>query len=202
MGEIDIALRHLATQHSAALAATYVDSGEVEVKGWSESQMTWSERRLDKALELKVNGRRVLLHLEFQTEWRTELAWRVFEYQAMLALAHIEAGHADPPAIHSVVILLGGPAEVKAGVHSYGIGWDGRPFNGVHFHVDRIDLLTVADLAKRPGAFWLALTPLTRDALCSRASSATSPTHSTSRTSSPPWRYWRSVTPGTRILSA
>jgi len=34
MGEIDIALRHLATQHSATLAATYVDVGqEVEVNG-------------------------------------------------------------------------------------------------------------------------------------------------------------------------
>jgi len=73
-----------------------------------------------------------------------------------LALAHIEAGHSDPPAIHSVVVLLGGPAEVKAGLHQYGIGWDGRPFNGVHFHVDRIDLLTVAELAKRPGrSGWL-----------------------------------------------
>jgi len=55
-----------------------------------------------------------------------------------------------------VVVLLGGPAEVKAGLHQYGIGWDGRPFNGVHFHVDRIDLLTVAELAKRPGrSGWL-----------------------------------------------
>lgn len=165
MGEIDIALRHLATQYGPTLAATYVEEEvEVEVEGWSDSQVTWAERRLDKALKLKLKGRLHLLHFEFQLAWKDEVPYRIFEYQATLTRAHVEAGHADPPAIRSVVVLLTGLHEGRPAVERYGIGWPDDAFSGATFIVDRIARLTVRDLLQRPSPFWLAFSPLTTDA--------------------------------------
>ena len=53
MGEVDIALRHLSTRYGDVLAATYGDTARpTTVSGWTDSQVTWSERRLDKAISV------------------------------------------------------------------------------------------------------------------------------------------------------
>lgn len=160
-----MALRQLSTRYAHALTGRYATAAtRPELIGWSESTLARRERRLDRALQFKFDGRRHLFHLEFQWRWTADMPTRMFEYQAMLALAMVEEFGGPPPPIKSVVVLLDGPMSVDLSSVTIPLSWPRESFTGMRFTIDRIYSACVADLVDRGDPFWLALTPLTRDA--------------------------------------
>jgi hypothetical protein len=79
MGDADITLRHIARRRPEDLARAFVPEGRVEVVGWVDSQVTMLERRLDKALRLRVDGEPRVLHVEFCFALRGDVPDHVFE---------------------------------------------------------------------------------------------------------------------------
>ncbi|WP_437482702.1 hypothetical protein WME75_41380 [Sorangium sp. So ce1014] len=66
MGDADITLRHLARRRPEDIVRALVPEGHpIEVLGWVDSQVTHIERRLDKALRLRIDGETRVLHVEF-----------------------------------------------------------------------------------------------------------------------------------------
>jgi hypothetical protein len=95
MGQYDIALRHVVHRHGKDLAQVLVPRFPVESVAWADTQFTHRERRLDRALELRGQGRRQLLHVELAVRAKRRLAYRMFEYAAQMVMA--EQAIADPP---------------------------------------------------------------------------------------------------------
>ncbi|KYF72525.1 hypothetical protein BE11_46255 [Sorangium cellulosum] len=79
MGDADITLRHLARRRPEDLVRAFVPEGRpVEVLGWVDSQVTHIERRLDKALRLRIDG---------EPRARGSVLWLVFSPLARDATA-------------------------------------------------------------------------------------------------------------------
>jgi hypothetical protein len=165
MGDADITLRHLTRRHAAALARPYVPEGPMVVVGWADSQLTAVERRLDKTLLLRLSRRLHALEIEFEYEYRADLPERVHEYQGLSRIAfRAERPRARPPRMETVVILLTGRREPWPERKVLRTSWRGQRFNGTHFRIDAVYQRTVAELDARGSPFWLAFTPLARDA--------------------------------------
>jgi hypothetical protein len=187
MGQADIALRHVTRQHPEDLARGLLPPGlSFEVAGWIDTQVTALERRLDKALELRVAGERRLLHVEIELDLGGEDAHRVFEYNALLVMAlHAETPRAlrkprprpsaddegstptkstAPVPVLSVVIVLRGRREPWPAEAAYGTSWPDVPFSGAHFRVEAVYQRTMAELRARGSLLWLVFTPLAVDA--------------------------------------
>jgi len=117
MGQYDIALRHVVEQHARDLVQGLSPGLPVESASWVETQLTAMERRMDKALELRSDGRRRLLHLEIVVDPTSSLAFRMFEYAAMLvislqAASEASAGvRAELPPVKSMALVLSGRAK-------------------------------------------------------------------------------------------
>ena len=58
MGQYDIALRYVVHRHGKDLAQVLLPRFPVESVAWVETQLLARERRLDRALELRGQGRR------------------------------------------------------------------------------------------------------------------------------------------------
>ncbi|WP_437730608.1 hypothetical protein [Sorangium sp. So ce1335] len=166
MGDADITLRHLARRRPEDLVRAFVPEGHpVEVLGWVDSQVTSIERRLDKALRLRVDGEPRVLHVEFCFALRDDVPDRVFEYIGFLfAALRIEAPGAPVPPIESVAVVLSGPKRRLPATGKRRIAWPGRPFSGVHFRVDAVYQRTIGELRARGSVLWLVFAPLARDA--------------------------------------
>ncbi|MGK3992258.1 hypothetical protein [Sorangium sp. So ce1024] len=166
MGDADITLRHLARRRPEDLVRAFVPgSRPVEVLGWIDSQVTSIERRLDKALRLRVDGEPRVLHVEFCFALRDDVPDRVFEYIGFLfaALRREDPGEPVPP-IESVAVVLSGCKRRLPATGKRRIAWPGRPFSGVHFRVDAVYQRTIAELRARGSVLWLVFAPLARDA--------------------------------------
>ncbi|WP_437730607.1 hypothetical protein [Sorangium sp. So ce1335] len=166
MGDADITLRHLARRRPEDLVRAFVPEGHpVEVLGWVDSQVTSIERRLDKALRLRVDGEPRVLHVEFCFALRDDVPDRVFEYIGFLfaALRREDPGAPVPP-IESVAVVLSGPKRRLPITGKRRIAWPGRPFSGVHFRVDAVYQRTIGELRARGSVLWLVFAPLARDA--------------------------------------
>ncbi len=87
MGQYDIALRHVVQHHGRDLARVLLPRFPVESAIWVDTQLAARERRLDKALEVRGQGRRQLLQIELAVRARRTLAYRMFEYAAQLVMA-------------------------------------------------------------------------------------------------------------------
>ena len=161
MGDVDIALRHLATRFGSELARTWVVGSRLETR-WLDTQLTTLDRRIDKALEVRVDGRSELLHLEFEWAWRPDLPYRIYEYQAMLSMA-LRAERGNVPPIRSVVVLLTRASSRRSRRGKYKTSAKGELFSGARFEIDRVYAVRLEDLMTREAPFWLALSPLTRD---------------------------------------
>jgi hypothetical protein len=154
-----------------------------EVIGWFNTQLTFVERRSDKALDLRVAGERRLLHVELAADMEADLPDRVDEYNGLLVLAlRVEASKAPPRPkrsapegsaptkprtpvpVHSVLILLRGRKEPWTEDGEYGTGWPELPWSGTRFRVEAVYQRTVAELRGRGGLLWLVFTPLATDA--------------------------------------
>ncbi len=186
MGRADIALRHVTHQYPEELARALLPTGlAFEVTGWFDSQLTMLERRLDKALDLRVAGERRLLHVEIELDLSDDDAARVDAYRALLLTAlRIEASKAPrppkPPAghdgaggrtkpramvpVHSVVLVLRGRQEPWPEEGEYGTDWPELPWSGTRFRVEAVYQRTVAELRARGGLLWQVFVPLAKDA--------------------------------------
>ncbi|MEO7330765.1 MAG: hypothetical protein ABI193_19470 [Minicystis sp.] len=165
MGSADITLRHISRRHAEALARAYVADEAVEIVGWADTQVTALERRLDRTLLLRLQGEPHALALEFQYRYARDLPERIHEYQALSRMSFREQHpEARPPRMESVVILLTGrrqPWPVEGALRT---SFRARPFSGTRFRIDAVYQLSVAELRARGSPFWLAFTPLARDA--------------------------------------
>src|SRR4051812_1580453 len=110
MGDLDITLRHVAQRMPDAYARGVLGPhAAFTVDGWQDTQVATVERRLDRVLSVRVGGRRRWLHVEWQWAWEKGLAYRVYEYQAMLAMAQRDPNNKLKRApVESTVVLLSG----------------------------------------------------------------------------------------------
>jgi hypothetical protein len=129
------------------------------------------ERRMDKALDLRSDGLRRLLHLEIVVDPTSGLAFRMFEYATMLvialqAAAEEGAGVRDElPPVQSVALILSGRAKPWSPVAELRTSWpEPAPWSGHRFQVEPVYQRTVDELLARPGTFWLVFAPLAVDA--------------------------------------
>jgi hypothetical protein len=165
MGSADITLRHFFRRHAEAVARTYVPGRDVEVVRWADTQVTAVEQRLDKTLLLRRARRLHALALEIAYRYERDLPDRVHEYQGLSRMAfRDEHPRGLPPLMESVVILLTGRRSRWPRERALRTSWHGRKFSGTHFRIDAVYQRTVAQLAARGSPFWLAFTPLARDA--------------------------------------
>ncbi|WP_437284819.1 hypothetical protein [Sorangium sp. So ce406] len=168
MGDADITLRHLARRRPEDLVRAFVPEGHpVEVLGWVDSQVTNIdiERRLDKALRLRVDGEPRVLHVEFCFALRDDVPDRVFEYLGFLfAALRLEAPGVPVPPIETVAVVLSGRKRRLPATGKRRIAWPGRPFSGAHFRVDAVYQRTVAEIRARGSVLWLVFAPLARNA--------------------------------------
>ncbi|WP_437680225.1 hypothetical protein [Sorangium sp. So ce131] len=166
MGDADITLRHIARRRPEDLARAFVPGGRaVEVLGWVDTQVTKIERRLDKALHLRVDGEPRVLHVEFCFALRRDVPDLVFEYLGFLfsALRADSAGEPVPP-IESVAVVLSGRRRRLPATGKRRTAWPGRRFSGTHFRIDAVYQRTVSELRARGSVLWLVFAPLARDA--------------------------------------
>jgi hypothetical protein len=166
MGDADITLRHIARRRPGDVASAFVPRGRpVEVLGWVDTQVTSVERRLDKALRLRLDGELRVLHVEFCFTLRADVPDQILEYLGFLfAPLRAEAPGEPVPPIESVAVVLSGRKRRLPATGKRGTAWPGRRFSGVHFRVDAVYQRTVAELRARGSIFWLVFTPLARDA--------------------------------------
>jgi hypothetical protein len=169
--DVDLALRHVTRQFPVELAhAILPDAKRIEVEGWHETQLTARQRRLDRALWVKVEGVRRLLHLEWQLVWLNDVLFRVFEYHAMQAIAlgqewREKKRETPVPRIDSRVILLSGRDEPWSDAEMvYPTAPDDGRFCGVQFRIEPVYQYTLGELLARDNLLWMIFAPLTRDA--------------------------------------
>src|SRR6185503_21163533 len=139
MGDADITLRHIVRQHPEALVQAMAMKGRVEILGWLDTQVTALERRLDKALGLRVDGKRRALHVEFEYELDKTIGRRIHDYQALFALGLSADAPEDPvPPIASLVIVLSGRGKQWPASGKHRTGWPELPFSGTRYRVDAV----------------------------------------------------------------
>src|ERR1700742_4161059 len=127
MGNADITLRHISRRHGEALARPYVADGPLSVVGWADTQLTATERRLDKTLLLRLAGERRALEVEFEYRYELDLPERIHDYKAPGRIAfRDERPGEEPPPMESVVILLTGRHQPWPLEHALRTGWPER----------------------------------------------------------------------------
>ena len=165
MGDADITLRHIARRRPDDLARPFVPDGRVEVVGWVDTQVTMLERRLDKALRLRIDGEPRVLHVEFCFVLHADVADTVFEYLGFLFTALRSEAPSEPvPPIESVAVVLSGRRRRLPALGMRRTAWPGRRFSGTHFRIDAVYQHTVAELWARGSLLWLVFVPLAQDA--------------------------------------
>ena len=165
MNDADITLRHLCRRHAHALARPYLPGSPLEVVAWADTQLTALERRLDKTLLLRLDGKLRALELEFAYRYTSDLPDRIHEYQGLSRMAfRAERPDERPPRMESVVILLTGRRKPWPAERALRTRWPGCKFGGTRFRLDAVYQRSVAELYARGSPFWLVFTPLARDA--------------------------------------
>lgn len=165
--DVDLMLRHVARQFPRAFAAGLLPVGAAITSAvWLDSQVTARQRRLDRALEVTVGGRRRHEHTEWQLKMEADVPYRIFEYHTMLAAAVAgESGRAGrAPPIRSTLVLLTGRERRWPREGEYRTSPADAPFSGVTFRIDAVYQRSVKELVRRGSALWLAFAPLAVDA--------------------------------------
>jgi hypothetical protein len=166
MGDADITLRHIVRRHPEALIQALDVKGRVELAGWLDTQVTALERRLDKALGVRVDGRLRALHVEFEYELTKTMGRRIYEHQALWNLSQSGTSSDEQvPPIESLVIVLTGRRKPWPADGKHRTGWPERTrWSGVHYRIDAVYQRTVEELRARGSVLWLVFAPLARDA--------------------------------------
>jgi predicted transposase YdaD len=166
VGSADITLRHIVRSHPEALVEAMEIQARVEVVGWFDTQVTALERRLDKALVLRMDGALRALQAEFEVTLRiAQMDRRVREYQSLFHLGRSAGDPEQPqPPIESVVVVLTGRRKPWPTVRKVRISWPEGRWAGHRYRIDAVYQRTVAELMARGSVLWLVFTPLARDA--------------------------------------
>lgn len=174
MGTADIALRHIVRRHPEALVSALDVEEHVEIVGWLDTQVTALERRLDKALGLRINGEMRALHVEFEYELRDSIGSRLREYQTLFEIGRtgvVPEEGATP--IESMVVVLTGRKRPWPADGKHRTGWpERRKWSGFHYRIDAVYQRTVEELRARGSVLWLVFVPLVRDATLEAVRSA------------------------------
>ncbi|MDI1484056.1 hypothetical protein [Polyangium sp. y55x31] len=163
---VDLILRHISQRFPDELARGLLGCEGPLTAAVLETQVTSRHRELDRTLDVRIDGERRLLHVEWQTAMPANMPYRTYEYQALLGFAVAEENKSGPelvPPIESIVVLLGGREEPWPLYGTYRVSPRGAPFSGVHFRIEPVYQRTIAELAAW-GSFWLAFAPLAVDA--------------------------------------
>jgi len=165
--DLDLALRHVTRLFPLELARAILPPGTAITSAvWTDTQITGRQRRLDRAMRVEADGAVRFEHVEVQSRMRRNVPFRIFEYQALLALAlaaETPRGAAIP-AIHSTVVLLSGRRKPWPERAEYRLSPPGAPFSGVSFAIDAVYQRTVAELEARGSPLWMIFAPLALDA--------------------------------------
>jgi hypothetical protein len=164
--DLDLTLRDVTRRFPEHLARALLPPGTVVTSArCSETQVTSLKRELDRGLEVVVDGKRRLEHIEWQIEMRADVPFRVYEYNALTSIAleaETPAGK-DTPRIQSTVVLMSGRDKPWPDRGAYRTSPDDEPFSGVTFRIDPVYQRTVAELEAR-GPLWTIFAPLAVDA--------------------------------------
>jgi len=189
MGDVDLALRNVATHCPAELVQWLALPGEVvRALRWIDTQLALRERRADKGLIAQHDGYRVIYHHEWFIDADDDIAWRMFEYACELVAATRATDEAlydaaskaarrgpslpapqrpDPVYVRACAVLLDGPARPMPSEGVWCITPPGTPAEREGRHTFRIEAVyqqTTAQLLAHPGALWTVFAPLAVDA--------------------------------------
>ena len=178
MGDVDLTLRHLATQHPADLVRVFV-AGAVasEAPRWLDSQLAARERRVDKALLVHRSDDRVALHAEWCWEPDSDFGFRAqeYQYQILAALRDEDAARVKaalpqraspqlPARVLTVAVLLNGPDGDRSTVGNHAVTPDDAEARGVvSWMIDRVYHRAAEELIARPGVLWPVFVPFAAD---------------------------------------
>jgi hypothetical protein len=168
--DFDLILRHVSRQFPEELARALLPKGEpleVESASWLDTQVTSRQRRLDRALDVRVSGQRRLYHFEWELRPTAEQPFRIYEYHVLLALvmaAEARTNKRLPAPIESVLVLLSGGEEPVPDRGVYRTSPPEGMFSGVQYRVVAVYQKTVAELEALGSPFWLIFAPLATDA--------------------------------------
>lgn len=114
MGSADISLRHIARRWAADLARGLIERDEpIEVIGWLDTQVTATERRLDKAMLLRIANEQRALHVELEVDPGPELPRRVFAEAMASVLAEIRGLVPRPEERAEIYAAMAALADLK-----------------------------------------------------------------------------------------
>jgi hypothetical protein len=188
MGDIDLALRHVATHCPEELVRMLAPPGDrVYDVRFVDTQLALRERRVDKGILAQHDGYRVIYHYEWFVD-HADLEWRMFEYACELVAATRNADEAlyvaalkasqknralappqrpDPVYLRACAVLLDGDARPMPEESAWRITPPGMPEKSEGRHTFRIEAVyqqTTAQLLAHPGALWAVFAPLAVDA--------------------------------------
>ncbi len=177
MGNIDLALRSVATRHPYDIARQALPDVTPETPlVWLDTQHARAELRLDKGMMVTRATGRVVIHHEWELDADGDVGYRVHRYrnaidEACRAKDDEEAERAPketpkptPATVLSTVVMLRGPERVTRDRGEYRNAPQEAPFSGTVYLIDRVYQRTVDELLTRPGRFWTVFTPFARDA--------------------------------------
>ena len=189
MGDVDLALRNVATHCPEELVRMLAAPGEVvRWLRWIDTQLALRERRVDKGLIAQHDGYRVIYHHEWFMDDDEDIAWRMFEYACELIAATRATDEAlynaaskaaakdpslpppqrpDPVYVRACAVLLDGPAAPLPARGRWHITPPGTAAEDEGRHTFRIEAVyqqTTAQLLAHPGALWTVFAPLAVDA--------------------------------------
>jgi hypothetical protein len=177
--DLDLVLRHVTRLFPEQLARALVAPGsELVVKGWADTQVTSRQRRLDRALDVLVDGDPRLLHNEWAGEMTADLPFRIYEYHVLTALSLADELASAPkppeapavrvapkmPTIESTLVLLSGREQPWPREGEFRTSPADAPFSGVKFRIEPVYQYTVEELEARGSLLWLIFAPLAVDA--------------------------------------
>src|SRR5262245_22632172 len=94
--DIDIILRHVSRRFPQDLARALIRTAEpIGPATWAETQVTGRQRRLDRALRVKVGSRSRFFHMEWTLRLTKAIRFRVFEYNSLTVLAAVDEARAN-----------------------------------------------------------------------------------------------------------
>jgi hypothetical protein len=101
MEDVDLVLRHVSRLFPEQFARALAPVGAaLTVNGWLDTQVTARQRRLDRALDILVNGERRLLHGEWQLRMTPAVPFRIYEYNVLMVLALADELAISPDLAH------------------------------------------------------------------------------------------------------